>query len=388
MSLEFLNSNDDTFVIMVGFLCGAINEEPRLSGISHMLEHMMFSGAVNKDSENIIKQLTEISLRWNAYTSHDSTVYHIMCLKENAKKALGIVKTLFLQKNLTISKAEFELERQVVIEEYSLKYDHGSFFRTMHSGTPYSAPIIGTLESLRLISLANIKSHHAKYYNHPHIVVMCAKSDQAWIRDSLLPLKHNVPALIDLNTIRTIDKSAHIVVGRNRFVLETCSLGFLAFPMHDMRYNVTLFIEYLLKQRLFNEIRVKKGLVYKINISCTSILYVGCLEIKFSTKSGKCDQVCRIIKAVIDNLSKISNKELSREYDIYITKESKDKMVICEKVLVSNMFVHAKCDKVCVINEFRDAVKVIFDKTRMGIECQTKCNKTDILEIFGLKNNL
>src|SRR5215510_4660394 len=69
------------------FKVGSRNEHQGIIGISHLFEHMMFNGSKRYCRKQFDRVLESHGGRWNAYTSHDMTVYH----EEIAAEALEIV---------------------------------------------------------------------------------------------------------------------------------------------------------------------------------------------------------------------------------------------------------------------------------------------------------
>src|SRR5215510_16150361 len=58
------------------FRVGSRNEQPGITGISHLFEHMMFNGAKKYGPKEFDRVLESHGGRSNAYTSTDLTVYH------------------------------------------------------------------------------------------------------------------------------------------------------------------------------------------------------------------------------------------------------------------------------------------------------------------------
>src|SRR5215475_10927704 len=69
---------------------GYFDEDDRLSGISHVIEHMFFKGTARRPVGEIARQTQALGGYLNAYTYYDRTVYHVEMPSENMKKALEI----------------------------------------------------------------------------------------------------------------------------------------------------------------------------------------------------------------------------------------------------------------------------------------------------------
>src|SRR5688572_6217629 len=69
---------------------GYFNEDDRVSGISHVIEHMFFKGTSKRPVGEIARETKALGGYLNAYTYYDRTVYHTVVPAENATKALEI----------------------------------------------------------------------------------------------------------------------------------------------------------------------------------------------------------------------------------------------------------------------------------------------------------
>src|ERR1044071_9750095 len=69
---------------------GYFDEHDRLSGISHVIEHMFFKGTARRPVGEIARETKALGGYLNAYTYYDRTVYYTQVPAENAKQALEI----------------------------------------------------------------------------------------------------------------------------------------------------------------------------------------------------------------------------------------------------------------------------------------------------------
>src|SRR5215831_8177607 len=96
------------------FQVGSRNEQPGITGISHLFEHMMFNGAAKYGPKKFDEVLESSGGRSNAYTTHDVTVYY----EDFAADALDTVLDLESDRmrSLTIDDRSLRSEREVVKE--------------------------------------------------------------------------------------------------------------------------------------------------------------------------------------------------------------------------------------------------------------------------------
>ena len=60
-------------------------------GVSHFLEHMMFKGTARRTAEDVNREFDELGANYNAYTSHEQTVYYAHVLPEFLPRATDLI---------------------------------------------------------------------------------------------------------------------------------------------------------------------------------------------------------------------------------------------------------------------------------------------------------
>lgn len=88
------------------------------TGLTHLLEHMMFKGTEKYAKGEISKTLDEIGAYFNAYTSYDRTVYWEVMPVAGLETAMDIEKERMI--NSLFDEEEFEKEKSVVLSEISM----------------------------------------------------------------------------------------------------------------------------------------------------------------------------------------------------------------------------------------------------------------------------
>lgn len=151
------------------FKVGSRNEQPGITGISHLFEHMMFNGAKRYGPKQFDRVLESHGGRSNAYTSHDMTVYH----EEMAAEALEVVFDLESDRmaSLAIDDSSLESEREVVKEERRLRVDNEptgfldeELGALMWKAHPYRWPVIGWMGDIENISRQDCERYFRTYY--------------------------------------------------------------------------------------------------------------------------------------------------------------------------------------------------------------------------------
>ena len=107
----------ETVTLGVWVNVGSRNEEEKVSGVSHFLEHMAFKGTARRTALDIAVEIENVGGQLNAYTSRDTTVYYATVLKENVDLAVDIIADILIHSKL--DEEELNRERAVILQEIS-----------------------------------------------------------------------------------------------------------------------------------------------------------------------------------------------------------------------------------------------------------------------------
>ncbi len=66
---------------------GSRSEPAHLTGLAHMVEHMVFKGAGDRDARAIAEAAEDVGGQMNAWTSRDTTVFHARLLPTISRSA-------------------------------------------------------------------------------------------------------------------------------------------------------------------------------------------------------------------------------------------------------------------------------------------------------------
>ncbi|MCB4755771.1 MAG: insulinase family protein [Elusimicrobia bacterium] len=148
--------------------CGAIDEVPRLNGISHGLEHMVFKGTPTRSPGDITRAIESNGGFMNAATQLETTHYFIDIPSYGAGTALEVLADTVLRP--TFPQEELERERQVILEEIRRRDDNPeSTLWDEHSArlfkdTPYGIKVIGSPKSVSSLTRNDLLQYHRAHY--------------------------------------------------------------------------------------------------------------------------------------------------------------------------------------------------------------------------------
>lgn len=161
----------------VWYRVGSRNERLGATGLSHLLEHMMFKGTPTTGP----KEFTRIIQRnggWdNAFTSRDYTGYYTNIAADRIHLPIALEADRMV--NLLIQEEDVRTERDVVLEERRLRTEDDpssavveEMYAAAFKAHPYGNPVIGWMEEIRRITRADLLQHYRTYYTPDNAVVV------------------------------------------------------------------------------------------------------------------------------------------------------------------------------------------------------------------------
>jgi zinc protease len=183
------NHRAPVITFQIWYRVGSRNEEYGKTGISHLLEHMMFKGTARVRPGDFFRIVQENGGRSNAFTSYDFTTYFENLSADRIQVALDLESDRM--QNLILREKDFQTERKVVMEERRLRTDDNPKAYLMEKLTatafhiqPYRWPIIGWMEDLARFRLEDLEAYYDMYYNPVNAFVVVVGDFK---KDDLLP---------------------------------------------------------------------------------------------------------------------------------------------------------------------------------------------------------
>jgi predicted Zn-dependent peptidase len=165
--------------VALGFFVrtGSRDETAEISGVTHFLEHMVFKGTPRRTALDVNRDFDRIGAHYNAFTSEENTVFYAAILPEYLPQAVDILADI-LRPSLRLE--DFEMEKNVIIEEIGMYEDQPMFAAYDHAKRVYFAEhplgnsILGTPESIRALRREQMQGYFERRYVAPNIIVVAA----------------------------------------------------------------------------------------------------------------------------------------------------------------------------------------------------------------------
>jgi predicted Zn-dependent peptidase len=296
---------------------GARNEQEKVNGVAHLLEHMAFKGTANRTALDIAKEVEMVGGAVNAYTSREVTAYYMKVLKEDIGLSIDIISDIL--QNSTFDAKELDRERGVILQEIGMYLDtpddvvFDKWQEVAYPDQPMGRSILGKSEIIKSISRDQVEGFMKSFYRPDRMVFSVSGNFQeALVLDLVEKHFNNLPNGQDDHSPKASYKGGEF---RQEKELEQVNiiLGFEGVDFYsDLYYSTAVYSTVLgsgMSSRLFQEIREKRGLVYSVSSYTSSFSDSGIFGVYAGTGQK---EVKELIPVLCDQLN-ISAKNFTPE---------------------------------------------------------------------------
>jgi predicted Zn-dependent peptidase len=309
-----------TVMLLLQVPVGSRHETKADNGISHFLEHMVFTGTARWNELEVVEVIRRRGGESNARTAREDTVYWLHLKAEDLELGLDWLSEVVFRP--TLAAAKFAKERQVIIQEKGgeigaleqvgewiedLGLGSNVFRAVRHRLYPKSSlllPVIGDDRSLRRIRYEHLTAFYKQHYQ-PNNMTLIAVGDvteaqaRAWAERFLggfaagpLPPRPTTPApLLSGFSLRlrgpNVNEQGQILLGAPLPGLN-----------HPDRWALGVLAE-ILDNTLTQDIRYKRGLVYGIDVYPALYTDVGYFVVYTVADSSRFPEILAEVEAQI-----------------------------------------------------------------------------------------
>ncbi len=178
-------------VHMVWYRSGAMDEVEGISGVAHVLEHMMFKGTKNVGPGEFNKRVAAVGGRDNAFTGKDYTAYFQQIPPDRLNEMMALEADRM--QHLVLDDDAFRRELEVVKEERRLRTDdqpralvYEQLMATAFKAHPYRRPVIGWMPDLEAMQPEDARNWYRSWYTptNAYLVVVGDVDHRRVFRDA------------------------------------------------------------------------------------------------------------------------------------------------------------------------------------------------------------
>lgn len=306
---------------------GARDEDADRTGFAHLFEHLMFGGSVNIPSYD--EPLQRVGGENNAFTSNDITNYYLTVPAANLETAFWLESDRML--SLAFSEKSFEVQRNVVIEEFKQRYlnqPYGDIWLLMrpmvYKVHPYLWDTIGKeISHIAEAKMEDVRAFFKKFYCPNNAIMVLSgnasledvkRLSEKWFAP--IPKgpdnKRNLPAEPEQKEFRSLTVEREVPFNALYQTYRMCSRKDKEF------YSVDLLSDILSdgsSSRLYNELVKNKKMFSELSAYADDSLDKGMFVISGKLLNGiKMEDAEKAIAEELDKLKKekIQEKELQK----------------------------------------------------------------------------
>ena len=335
--------NLESATVTVWVKTGSRNEEKRINGISHFLEHMVFKGSVKRPTaKEISSAVDSIGGEFNAGTSKDWTNFYIKTGVNNLETAFDVLSDMVLRPLLR--EEEIEREKGTIIQEIAMYEDTpmakiGEVFENLtFAGNSLSWDTAGSADSVQRIVKSDFLRYRKMHYYPENMLISIAGGTSETKALELVKryfgkISHppgEIPARQCQSlaggckhlagvTFQSKQNKPQVKIKTKKDEQAHFILGFLGDGReYKGRYAQGLLSAILgggMSSRLWIEVRERRGLAYAVKTSVDRYMDTGYLGTYAGVDPKKVDEAIKIILdeqyKIADHRSPITDHELN-----------------------------------------------------------------------------
>ena len=328
---------DRTFSLSLVFNTGSKNERDDERVLSHLLEHMMFTGTKKRTSYEISEEMDFYGAEFNAYTSKEVTAYYFNSLSSQQKETTDIMFDMIV--NPIFPEEQLKKEKEIIFEEINMSNDetakivYDMMYSELFKGN-ISKNVIGSTESVGGFTRDNLIDYYNRRYTRDNLIISISGNfDEelliSMIKEYFVNMKETkVDDKYPINDI--LNKQVSIKKELNQLNI------YMVTKIHNNKtdiYNdyVTTIVEYILgdgfSSRLFQEIREKRMLAYSVYSFGINFKELNGLGIYIGTSKNKYNEAIEVTNEVIEKMKNegITERELEKTKNYILSSRASSK---------------------------------------------------------------
>ncbi len=217
------NHKSPVVVFQIWYKVGSRMEHVGNTGLSHLLEHMMFKGTKKVPKGEFSKIVAKNGGNENAFTSNDYTAYFEKFSREHLNLSFQLESDRM--QNIILDPKEFLMERDVVAEERRSRYvddPNGALFEAVNSVAfkvhPYRNPTIGWMTDIQGLTREDLLEHYKKYYQPSNAeIVVVGDFDEAKAIGEIRKYFEKIPKGALIKNKKIVEPTQH---GEKRVIVK------------------------------------------------------------------------------------------------------------------------------------------------------------------------
>lgn len=393
---------------------GSINDPVGKNGMAHLMEHLVLEQTDTRNKNQLAVYQESLCGSFNA-TTFDEMVkiegnFHYLSLS----KALNLLKEVVFGRNF--DNAILNESKGIIYEEFEYRSDDPKEIlsdeanKVRYRDFPsLSSPIVGSRESVKKITLEEIRSYYAKFYNPENAVLIIAgKFNRRWVIEEVGELFTNIQNNPQSRVFPSydVDYTEKLI----KIIKKPYSAIFSALSFPSLKRKATmkerltktllLFVLHGLdSSRIFKLLRNEKNIIYDISVDDVLRKNYGIAAVVWNVSARN---YMESLKCLFDEINKtkqtlISDAELNH-FRNYLNRDNDkdfDDLYYAVEWMVEDLFYHGqiympedlrKIRNKITAHDLQQMAKNIFDFAEANLVVIGNTNDLDKRELLRYLN--
>jgi len=310
--------------ISIAFAAGSAYDGDNF-GLSSLTTRLINQGNGGLDANTIAERLAGTGAQFEAGSNQDMVILNLRSLAkpDSLKSASNLFSLIINHPDFPIDSFNREKNQQLIAiaqaQESPDEIANQLFFKVLYKNHPYAHPMVGDKESIRRLSIEQIRQFYQQFFVSSNAVVVLVGAIDKPTAEQLaeqitkdLTKGHPAPAIPKAQPL-TEEMNIEIPFPSSQTVLR---LGQLGITHHDKNYFPLMVGNYILGgeslvSKLGQELRVKKGLTYGVYSQFSPMPGRGPFLISLSTKNSQAKTAINITRETLLSFIKTGPDEAS-----------------------------------------------------------------------------
>jgi len=299
--------------VRVVFNAGSARDEGK-AGLAYLTSLLLDNGAGSWNTSQVLERFDDIGAQFSTSAMRDMAIAHLRSLTDGGLLTTAVDTMATVIKEPLFNEVEFERERQRVLvalrnqQESPEDLAELAFYSAVYEQHPYAAPVMGTPETIALISRADLQAFYQRYYvgQNAMVVIVGAvtRNHAERIAESVvggLPPGQAAAVLADvppLHASKTISQNhpssqTHIWVGQPGMTRNDADYFPLYVGNHILGGSG-------FGSRIVDEIRESRGLAYSSYSYFVPMQRKGPFLLGLQTKNEQAQAALKLLQEVLN----------------------------------------------------------------------------------------
>ncbi len=324
---------------------GSKDEDPAMTGVAHLFEHLMYCGSLNIPDYDLPLQLA--GGENNAFTNNDITDYYLTVPADNIETGFWLESDRMLEPGF--SQRKLDIQKNVVIEEFKQRYLNQPYGDVMlllrpltYTRHPYRWPTIGMdISHLQNVTIDDVTSFFSSHYT-PGNAILTLTGNISPDKAFEIAARWFGPIPGRIKTSRNLPEEPEQLQGKSLTVERAVPSEALYKTWHmgarlsENYYPLDLLTDLLAggeSGRLYNRLVREKNLFSEINAYITSDIEPGLIV--FSGKLMRGIDMKKAEDAVNETINELKDS-LITDYELEKVKNKFESSTVLSNISILN----------------------------------------------------